>query len=97
MNSIQQQLTEELAPMDWGAIMPHAKRDAVIVVDPSLDLVTVGMAIATDQVNKVNHWISELLIHKPSPTELTDWNNQPEQEFQTLIVQPFVLIKCTVH
>jgi hypothetical protein len=92
MDAIQQQLTEELAPMDWETILPHAKRDAVIVVDPSLDLVTVGLAIATDQVNQVNHWISELLIHKPSPTELTDWNNQPAQKFQTLIVQPYVLI-----
>jgi hypothetical protein len=93
MSQIQQQLAEELASMDWGTIMPHAKRDAVIVVDPSLDLVTVATAIATDQVNQVNHWISELLIHKPSEAELTDWNNQPDQEFQTLIVQPFVLIK----
>ncbi|MEB3161219.1 MAG: DUF2288 domain-containing protein [Synechocystis sp.] len=93
MSQIQQQLTEELAPMDWGTIMPHAKRDAVIVVDASLDLVTVGTAIATDQVNQVNHWISELLIHKPSEAELTDWNDQPDQEFQTLIVQPYVLIQ----
>jgi hypothetical protein len=93
MNPIQQQLTNELAPMDWGAIMPHAKRDAVIVVDPSLDLVTVATAIATDQVSQVNHWISELLIHKPSQRELTAWNEQPTQEFQTLIVQPYVLIQ----
>ncbi|MEY2984856.1 MAG: hypothetical protein RLZZ568_1473 [Cyanobacteriota bacterium] len=93
MNPIQQQLTNELAPMDWGAIMPHAKRDAVIVVDPSLDLVTVATAIATDQVSQVNHWISELLIHKPSQGELTAWNEQPTQEFQTLIVQPYVLIQ----
>lgn len=93
MNPIQQQLATELASMDWGAIMPHAKRDAVIVVDESLDLVTVGTAIATDQVSQVNHWISELLIYKPSEAELTAWNQQPDQEFQTLIVQPFVLIK----
>ncbi|MFM1843834.1 MAG: hypothetical protein RLZZ490_2577, partial [Cyanobacteriota bacterium] len=32
MSQIQQQLAEELASMDWGTIMPHAKRDAVIVV-----------------------------------------------------------------
>lgn len=93
MTNIQQQLQEELAPMDWETIIPHAKRDAVIVVDGSLDLVTVGLAIATDRVNEVNHWISELLIHKPSESELTTWNEQPNQEFQTLIVQPYVLIQ----
>ncbi|MEB3228985.1 MAG: DUF2288 domain-containing protein [Synechocystis sp.] len=94
MSDIQKQLVEELAPMDWGTIMPHAKRDAVIVVDPSLDLVTVATAIATDQVSQVNHWISELLIHKPNEAELTTWNEQPAQEFQTLIVQPYVLIQA---
>jgi hypothetical protein len=93
MTDIRQQLQEELAPMDWGTLTPHAKRDAVIVVDGSLDLVTVGLAIATDRVSEVNHWISELLIHKPSESELTAWNDQPGQEFQTLIVQPYVLIQ----
>ena len=93
MVNIQQQLQEELAPMDWATIIPHAKRDAVIVVDGNLDLITVGMAIATDRVNQVNHWISELLIHKPSESELTAWNDQPDREFQTLIVQPYVLIQ----
>jgi len=93
MSNIEQQLQEELAPMDWGTLIPHAKRDAVIVVDGSLDLIAVGLAIATDRVNQVNHWISELLIHKPSEQELTQWNDQPEREFQTLIVQPYVLIQ----
>lgn len=94
MTDIQKQLQEELAPMDWGTIIPHAKRDAVIVVDGSLDLLSVGMAIAKDEVNQVNHWISELLIHKPTEQELTDWNDEPEREFQTLIVQPYVLVQA---
>ncbi len=95
MNSIQQQLQDELATMDWNAIIPHAKRDAVIVVDQQLDLVTVGTAIAKDQSHQVNRWITELLIHKPDTSELTAWNEEPETEFKTLIVQPFVLIQGT--
>ncbi|MEB3249931.1 MAG: DUF2288 family protein [Merismopediaceae bacterium] len=93
MTDIKHQLTEELAPMDWETLMPHAKRDAIIVIDPALDLIDVGVAIAEDQANLVQNWISELLIHKPSQEELSHWNDNVGQEFLTLIVQPFVLIK----
>lgn len=45
MSDIQTQLATELAPMDWETLIPHAKRDAVIVVDGALDLLEVGVAI----------------------------------------------------
>ncbi|MFM7577936.1 MAG: DUF2288 domain-containing protein, partial [Microcystaceae cyanobacterium] len=84
MTDIKHQLTEELAPMDWETLMPHAKRDAIIVIDPALDLLAVGVAIAEDQANLVQNWISELLIHKPSQEELSHWNYNVGQEFLTL-------------
>ena len=93
MSDIKTQLTEELAPMDWETLIPHAKRDALIVVDSALDLVEVGGAITEDRANSVQNWISELLIRKPLAEELTAWNGSPQQEFMTLIVQPFVLIR----
>jgi hypothetical protein len=78
--------------MDWETLIPHAKRDAVIVVDGALDLVEVGVAIAEDNAVVVQNWLSELLLHKPSLEELNDWNAEPEKQFNTLIVQPFVLV-----
>jgi hypothetical protein len=54
----------------------------------------VGVAIAEDNVQSVQNWISELLIHKPSPDELNTWNGEPEKQFLTLIVQPFVLVRA---
>ena len=45
MSDIQTQLAKELAPMDWETLIPHAKRDAVIVVDGALDLLEMGVAI----------------------------------------------------
>ncbi len=92
MSDFKTQLTEELAPMDWETLIPHAKRDAIIVVDNALDLVEVGVAIAEDNTALVKNWLSELLLHKPSQEELNDWNSQPEKQFNTLIVQPFVLV-----
>ncbi|MEB3312312.1 MAG: DUF2288 domain-containing protein [Snowella sp.] len=94
MSDFKTQLTEELAPMDWETLIPHAKRDAIIVVDGALDLVEVGVAIAEDNTALVKNWLSELLLHKPSLEELNDWNAQPEKQFNTLIVQPFVLVSA---
>ncbi len=93
MEDISQRLQEDLADVTWGDLTPHAKRDALIVVHAPLDLVAVGVAIAQDDVNSVQHWISEALIHKPSVEELNAWNVEPTQLFKTLIVQPFVLIQ----
>ncbi|MGK7944108.1 MAG: DUF2288 domain-containing protein [Microcystaceae cyanobacterium] len=92
MQDIKDRLSQDLADTQWRDIEPHAKRDAVIVVHNSLDMVEVGVAFAQDNVTSVQHWIDEQLIQKPTPEQLTEWNNQPEIEFSTLIVQPFVLI-----
>lgn len=92
MTDVKKQLAEELADIEWSSLMPHAQRDAIIVVNRSLSLVDVGVALASDDVVSVQGWIAENLIHKPSATELSAWNLEPEQKFSALIVQPFVLI-----
>ena len=93
MSDIKAQLTEELADIDWGSLIPHAQRDAVIVVNPGLDLIEVGIAIAQDNVIPVQRWIGEKLVCKPSPEQLSNWNLEPDKQFTTLIVQPFVLVQ----
>ncbi len=97
MTDIKTQLNHEIAPMDWETIIPHVKRDAVIIVDPNLDLIEVATAIAEDQVQAVQHWIDEALIHKPNEADLSHWNHDLQKQFQTLIVQPFVLIQDTAN
>ncbi len=89
---IKTQLTEEIADTEWKDLIPHAQRDALIVVVKSLNLVDVGIAIAQDDVQKVQHWISEQLIQKPTAERLGVWNSQPNKKFTTLIVQPYVIV-----
>ncbi|NJK29847.1 MAG: DUF2288 domain-containing protein [Acaryochloridaceae cyanobacterium CSU_3_4] len=92
MQDIKDKLTADIADIEWRDLIPHSQRDAVIVVTPPLKLVEVGVAIATDNTQLVQHWISEDLIHKPSAQQLSQWNAQPNIQFRTLIVQPFVLV-----
>jgi len=92
MSDIKTQLGEEIAPMPWSDLQPHAKRDSIIIVNPSLDLLEVGEAIANDNAPLVNQWINQGLISKPTQQQLSEWNENLQQQFNTIIVQPFVLI-----
>lgn len=96
-----QDLRTELAAMvdkaEWEWLIPHVQRDAVVVVDANLNLVDVGVAIADDNVNAVQRWISEQLIQKPTPEQLADWSSDRTHRFNALIVQPYVLVQDAVE
>lgn len=93
MSDLKAQLAEGIAPATWENLLPHAKRDALIVVDETLDLVEVGNAIAQDNTDIVQTWIESEKITKPSSKQLTTWNQNLDRQFTALIVQPFVLIQ----
>lgn len=92
-----QDLRAELAQMvdeaEWDWLIPHAKRDALVIVDPNLDLLDVGVALASDNVVSVQRWIAEQLVYKPSSEQLSDWGRDGSRRFNALIVQPFVLVQ----
>ena len=64
MSDIKTQLQEQIAEVDWKDLIPHAQRDAIIIVHPQLDIIEVGCAIAEDNKNLVQNWISEQLLQK---------------------------------
>ncbi|BAY97162.1 hypothetical protein NIES37_10990 [Tolypothrix tenuis PCC 7101] len=93
MPDFRAELAENLDESEWEWLIPHVKRDAVIVVASGLDLLDVGVAIATDNIPQVQLWIDEQLITKPNPEQLGEWNANPQKRFQTLIVQPYVIVQ----
>lgn len=93
MQDLRAELIENLDEAEWEWLIPHVLRDAVVVVAKELDLLDVGIAIASDNVSCVQPWIDEALIHKPSAAELADWNDDRTKRFNTLIVQPYVLVQ----
>lgn len=91
---IRTELTAALDQAAWDWLAPHRSRGVVVMVAAGLNLVDVGVAIATDQVSPVQHWMSEGLLYKPSDEQVNDWAATPEeQRFQALIVQPYVLVQ----
>ena len=93
MNNLKTRFAEDLTNVNWQDLIPHAQRDAIIIIDHDLDIIEVGVAIAEDDVDSIQDWISRTLIHKPFPEQLKVWNADFSILFNTLIVQPFVLIQ----
>lgn len=93
MSDLRTELTANLDEAEWDWLIPHVQRDAVIVVAQDLDLLDVGVAIASDQISSVQQWIDQQLMAKPSETQMGNWNSDRRKRFQTLIIQPYVLVK----
>jgi len=93
MSDLRTELSETIDEAEWEWLIPHVKRDAVIVVSLDLDLLDVGEAIANDNISSVQRWIDEQLISKPSNQQLGLWNSNQQKRFNTLIVQPYVLVQ----
>ncbi len=93
MKDIRSQLAEILdeAELEW--LKPHIQKDAVIIVDLELDILDVGVAIASDNTQSIQHWIGEQLLVKPSQEILDRWNLNPDRKFQAIIIQPYILVK----
>ena len=63
---LRQELANMVGPIQWDWLKPHIARDAVVFVDPQLDIIDVGIALTTDNVQSVQRWIGEQLITKPT-------------------------------
>jgi hypothetical protein len=88
-------LAASMGPIEFSDLTAHLSRGAVIVVDPSLDLLDVGEAIARDDKARVAEWIEKGLIGKPSLETIEAWSKMQGGSWTTLVVQPFVLLHET--
>ncbi len=86
------ELKEMTGTVQWEWLKPHAQRDVVVVVSSQLDLLVVGEALATDNTQIVERWITEQLVGKPTAEQLADWSRE-NKRLTSLIVQPFVLVQ----
>jgi hypothetical protein len=86
-------LTKEIKEVSWDALIPHAERDALILVDHTLELVEVAIVAAEDCADLMNLWVEKGWLTKPSQNDLADFEENPSQQFDFLIVQPYVFAR----
>jgi len=90
---LKQELARQVVEAVWSDLRSQLGRDALILVAPELDLLTVGLKIAGDETGPVTGWIDTGLLAKPSAEQLGAWESQPEKPFAMLILQPYILIQ----
>ena len=93
MSGMVESFKRDLAEVNWRELKIHLQRDAIIIVSAELDLIDVGVAVADDDKTLVETWVTSNQLNKPTETQLKSWEQNPEQRFQMLIVQPFILIQ----
>lgn len=91
MSEIYHKLHDELLETTWDELRGQLVRDSIILVDPRLDLVQVGVSVAQDDKQAVAGWVGEQQMTKPTAEQLKAWETQLDKRFKMLIVQPFVL------
>lgn len=85
-------LAETVGEAPWSMLEAHAKRDGIILVDPSLELLDVAVAIAEDDGDAVSRWMQEGRLTKPDAQAMAAFEAQKERQWPFAIVQPFVLV-----
>ena len=90
---MRQRMAETLGEVLWSDLHTHAARDVVIIVADELDLLDVGVAVASNDVAAVDAWIGAGKLTKPTAADLARWPLEPSARFMSLIVAPYVLIR----
>jgi hypothetical protein len=90
---LRERLAAFLGDVYWSDLRAHAARDALIVVAPGLDLLDAGVAVASDDAGRVDAWIHDGLLAKPTAEDLARWPAEPLAVFESLVVAPFVLVR----
>ncbi len=86
-------LAASLGPIQFSDIRAHLARDAVILVDASLDLLEVAEAVARDDKARVGAWIEKGLVGKPTLEQIEAWSKVEGPAWTSVVVQPFVLVR----
>ncbi|RBP50909.1 DUF2288 domain-containing protein [Arenicella xantha] len=85
-------LHSETAHCAWRELQRFFAQGKVLVVDPSLDLVSIGVSIAEDDAATLKPLIDAAKISAPSSDLARKWY-QDDAELWTLVVAPYVLVQ----
>lgn len=91
---IRKKLISEALECDWMMLEQHHARGALFVVEKSLNLFDVGVAIAQDDVTSVKVWQAQEKLRTPTDEEVCSWKARPQLKMaKFIILRPYVLIQ----
>ncbi len=89
-SSLREKLRSEVLPCRWSDLRQHQRRGGLLLVRPDLDLLEVGVAMATDRADRVEVWLLTGRLVRPDDA-LASTFEERDPRFQFIIVQPWVL------
>lgn len=93
-DALVKKLSEEIEICSWNDLEDHYQRGAILVIDNSLDLIEVGVAMAEDEAGLMEKWLERGLIQKITSDQRDIWQKNPKEKISRfLIIQPYVLIQ----
>lgn len=90
--AVREKLASEIGQVPWSYLAPHAATGSLFFVDPTLALENVGVAISTNETDRVHHWMKTGDLVKIEPIHAAQWDDG-KMEFEALVVLPFVLCR----
>lgn len=91
--SLRGQLERSLGFVVASDLAAHLKRDAVIVVAPTLSLIDCAVAMARDDAQRVSAWLADGSLRRASAQERARWPSERATEWLAVVVQPYVLVQ----
>ncbi len=88
---LRDKLASEIATTPWPILEAHHHREALFLVDPTIALIDVAVAIAEDRADVLKGWLEASRVARPTDDEAAAWSENESVRFLFVIVQPFVL------
>jgi hypothetical protein len=91
-SSIEDKLEKYTGTVNWKYLAPHYRSGVLYFVDPCLTLVEVGQAFSNNKKDKVAAWLKAGDLIKIGDLHAEQWE-RGQEEFEALVVSPFVLCR----
>ncbi len=91
---LRETLLGKVEVVDATQLLPHHRRDALLILLPEVDILDVAVSIADDRAAEVEELLARKKLYKPSLGQLADWCVDLELRFQCVILQPYVLAQA---
>lgn len=91
--SEREKLRAQCGPVFWSDLAAHAKRGALVEIDPSLDLLDLAVAFANDDAPRVKSLLEQGLVRRPSPERVEAWSRETDSRWDAVVVAPMVLVR----
>jgi hypothetical protein len=88
--TLEAELAAAMHEVESDALLPHAQRGALLLVEAGLGLLPAAIAVATNRTPLVAFWLHAGLLVRATPPLLADVG-AAGQRYRFVIVQPYVL------